>query len=162
MTRKKLRYDVVGFDTSDRKYFRASENAFDEADMMLSSTSHKPDVIVHLTDHKKMKKLYPQVASSELSVTDRGVKPMQIHINAENWDTIPKHLGSEYKSRDQYRIALLSHEFAHAFGHDHVSCACVGCVSDVRQQPSRNLGGCLPTTKVFFNPKSPHSDVNFG
>ena len=160
--RKKLRYDTVGFDKKDRRYFQESEKAFDKADLMLSSTSHNPDVIVYLTTQKEMKKIYPQVAKSQLSVTDRGVYPMQIHINAENFNKIPKHLGSEYTSLDMYRIALLSHEFAHAFGHDHVSCACVGCLSDVRQQPSRGLGGCLPTTQVIINPKSPHSDINFG
>jgi hypothetical protein len=108
-----------------------------------------------------MKEIYPEVARSQLSVTDRGKRPMQIHLNGENWTRIPTHLGSEYKNLNDYRVALISHEFAHAFGHDHVTCACVGCKSDVRQQPSRGLDGCKPTTEVIFNPKSPHTDRNF-
>jgi hypothetical protein len=156
-----LEYQTVGFKSSDNKYFRQSEDAFAEVGLSLKTCTTDPDVIVHLTPHAQMRKLYPQVANVQLSVTDRGKSPVQIHINGENWNRIPTHLGSEYKKLHDYRVALLSHEFAHAYGHDHVSCACVGCISDVRQQPSRALGGCKPTTKVVFNPKSPHSNVNF-
>lgn len=144
--------------------FKASEKAFADAGLLIVRVDKesKADVIVFKTEVEDMRRWYPQAAKSGLSVTDRGIDPIEIHINAANWNRIPHHLGSEYKSLTEYQVALLSHEFAHAFGHDHVSCACVGCESDVRQQPSRGLKGCKPTTKVIFNPKSPHSDVNFG
>ena len=107
-----------------------------------------------------MSMIYPAVARAGLSVTDRGSSPMEIHLLKENWDAIPVHLGSEFTNLDDYRVALISHEFAHVLGHDHVSCACVGCEADTRQQPSRALEGCVPTTKVIFNPKSPHTSRN--
>ena len=126
--------------------------------LFLTKVEKGEQVRVHLTSAKRMKELY---GKSNLSLTDRGTKPIQIHLLETNWNAIPKKMGSDYTSLDDYRSALVSHEFAHAFGHDHVSCACVGCESDVRQQPTRSLGGCLPTTNVVFNPDSPHSDVNF-
>jgi len=156
-----VRYKATGFGAKDNIYFKQSMRAFADAGLSLKHHPYSDhDVLVHLTPHKEMKRLYPSVANAQLSVTDRGVTPMQIHINAENWNKIPHHLGSDFDSLHEYRTALLSHEFAHVFGHDHVSCACVGCPWDVRQQPSRSLGGCVPNTRVYFNPKSPHTDRN--
>ena len=162
--RTSLVYYLKNFTTYDYDtYFKESERAYRKVGLTLTRTydESKADVIVHKTFNKDMRRIYPSVANSQLSVTDRGVFPMQIHLSGENWTAVPYHLGSEYPSLKPYRIALISHEFAHAFGHDHVSCACVGCKSDVRQQPSRSLGGCLPTTEVVFNKQSPHSNVNF-
>jgi hypothetical protein len=158
-TQTSVRYKSTGFSAKDGIYFKQSMRAFADAGLSLKP-SDDYDVLVHLTTHKEMKRLYPSVANAQLSVTDRGKDPMQIHINAENWERVPTHLGSDFKSLDEYRTALLSHEFAHAFGHDHVTCACVGCPWDVRQQPSRSLGGCKPNNKVYFNSKSPHTNRN--
>lgn len=154
----KLSYRSVGFSKSDEKYFTHSIDEFMKHGLFLTKVEKGEQVRVHLTSAKRMKELY---GKSNLSLTDRGTNPIQIHLLETNWNAIPKKMGSDYTSLDDYRSALVSHEFAHAFGHDHVSCACVGCESDVRQQPTRSLGGCLPTTNVVFNPDSPHSDVNF-
>lgn len=161
-TRTSVRYSPSGFNADEDPYFRASEEAFRRAGLSLTRVAPPAaDVIIFKTFEPEMRRLYPSAARSGLSVTDRGKSPMEIHINGENWTRIPKHLGSEYTSLRAYRIALLSHEFAHAFGHDHVGCACAGCKSDVRQQPSRGLGGCVPTTEVVFHANAPHSNVNF-
>ena len=161
--RLQLTYSADGFSRQDLPRFTECETAYKDAGLSLTRAANRTacDVRVFLTVHEDMKKWYPQAAKSKLSVTDRGVHPIEIHINAENWADIPHHLGSEYTDLKKYQTALLAHEFAHSFGHDHVSCACVGCESDVRQQPSRALGGCKPTVRVIFNPDSPHSDVNF-
>ena len=93
-----------------------------------------------------------------LSVTMRSSRPYKIFINSNNWSRLPSK--SDYNSipsgLESYRTALLSHEFAHALGHDHVGCRGQGYLSDVRQQPSLPLDGCRPTKKVIFSAKSPH------
>jgi hypothetical protein len=89
----------------------------------------------------------------KLSTTDRRSLPFKIYLNEDNWAKIPS--TSDYKSLGAYRTALVSHEIAHALGHDHVSCRSKGAPSDVRQQPSLPLHGCKPTTKVVFHNKSP-------
>ena len=88
-----------------------------------------------------------------LSTTDRTTRPFKIYFNEQNWSKIPR--TSEYDSLDDYRTALVSHEFAHAIGHDHVGCRSKGALSDVRQQPSLPLDGCKPTTRVILNRSSP-------
>ena len=151
------------FTPEERKYFRLSERAFQKAGITVREPEGKEavDVIVHKSFKSRMGKLYPEVAKAQLSVTERGGRrPWKIHLSGENWEAIPHHLGSEYTNLDDYRVALISHELAHALGHDHVHCACVGCEADVRQQPSRGLRGCVPTTKVIFNNKSPHTRDN--
>ena len=153
-----LTFSTRNFSVPDERYIRASVKAFKDAGLNVKWVKEDGDYIMHLTSRKKMKTLYPEVERASLSVTDRAEK--EIHLLKDNWDSIPTHLGSEYKSLDDYRTALISHELAHALGHDHVTCACVGCLSDVRQQPSRELGGCLPTTRVIFNSKSPHTSRN--
>ena len=162
--RRAVVYATRGFSASEDPLFSESERAFARVGLSLRHAlrGERADVIVHKSSPRAMGPRYADAARAGLSVTDRGVTPMQIHINADNWARVPVHLGSEYTSLRDYRIALLSHEFAHAFGHDHVSCACVGCESDVRQQPSRALGGCRPTTRVVFHRSAPHSNVNFG
>lgn len=150
-------FSTVGFSASDGRYMRASIKAYKDAGITIEWVS-KGDYVMHLTSRKTMKKLYPEVERASLSVTDR--RDHVIHLLRDNWDTIPVHLGSEYTNLHEYRTALVSHELAHALGHDHVTCACVGCVSDVRQQPSRELGGCVPTTSVVFNKNSPATTRN--
>ena len=153
-----------GFSRKDDVFFKKSEEAFEKAGIEVREAvqGETPTCVVFKTFHAKMKTLFPDVISnSQLSVTDRGTVPIQVHLCGENWDKIPTHLGSEFTDLDAYRTALISHEFAHVLGHDHVHCACVGCDADVRQQPSRSLHGCKPTTKVVFNPNSPKTDDNF-
>jgi hypothetical protein len=143
------------------QFFRASQDAFKKAGISVEFVEVSPDVKIFKTNKKKMKKLYPEIGDAGLSLTDREVSPNLIHLCEENWNKIPTHLGSEYEDLTSYRVALISHELAHALGYDHVHCACVGCPSDVRQQPSRNLRGCKPTTRVIINPKSPFTSDNF-
>ena len=150
-------FDTRRFLPSEDHYFAKSIEAFRDAGISVSRSS-KPEWLIFKTDRKTMRKLYPEVERASLSVTDRRAK--EVHLFQENWDAIPVHLGSEYTNLHDYRVALISHEIAHTLGHDHVTCACVGCVSDVRQQPSRGLGGCKPTTRVVLNPKSPHTHRN--
>jgi hypothetical protein len=164
MKRKTLLYALApdNFSVSEEKLFKESEDAYAEAGFSVKR-GNDPDVIVHLTTDKQLKELYPQLKkySSKLSLTDRSLDPMHIHLHLENWLAVPHAQGSEYPSLKSYRLALINHEFVHALGHDHVKCACKDCPSDVRQQPSRNLGGCLPTTKVVFHKDAKYSSVNF-
>lgn len=154
-----MKFITRNFSEHDKKYFRKSVAEYAKVGIKMSQ-GDPPDVIVYLTSKNAMKKLYPTVAKSGLSVTDRGKSPYEIHLNEDNWNSIPTHLGSEFTDLEDYRVALISHEFSHVLGHDHVKCACVGCDMDVRQQPSRKLYGCTPTTKVVFNKKSPHTNIN--
>jgi hypothetical protein len=144
----------------DLSFFEKSKKAYATAGIKIEFVQTGEDVVVYKTSAKKMKALYPELGDS-LSLTDRNTSPYTIHLCQENWNKVPKHLGSEYTDQESYRIALISHELAHALGHDHVHCACVGCPSDVRQQPSRGLRGCKPTTLVIFNEKSPFTTDNF-
>ena len=162
--RKNLTYVMDGFSAADEKYFRASEQAYQRAGISVlpARESEIPTCIVFKSFAADLAKLYQsEIAGAQLSITDRGKNPIHVHLCGENWSRIPKHLGSEYTNLSDYRVALISHEFAHVLGHDHVHCACVGCEADVRQQPSRSLRGCKPTTKVILNPKSPHTEDNF-
>jgi len=162
--RTEMTYALVPkhFSAEELPLFKASEDAYEDIDIKVRQVKKLPDVLVHLSTDKDIKKLYPELAKYPgLSLTDRGKSPMHIHLHLENWLQIPKHLGSEFTNLRDYRIALISHEFAHVLGHDHVGCAAKGELADIRQQPSRSLGGCLPTTKIVFNPKSPKSSVNF-
>jgi len=158
----KLRVKISNeFTDSDLHFFRLSQAAFKKAKIAIEYVSKEQQVDIFKTNKKRMQELYPEIGDSGLSLTDREEHPIKIHLCEENWMTVPKHLGSEYDDLGAYRTALISHEFAHALGHDHVHCACVGCPSDVRQQPSRALKGCKPTTQVIFNPKSPFTSDNF-
>ena len=145
------------FRPSEDRYFAESIDAFRMAGIRIHR-SKNPQWIIFKTNRKTMRKLYPEVERASLSVTDRATK--EVHLFEENWDCIPTHLGSEYTNLDDYRVALISHEIAHTLGHDHVTCACVGCESDVRQQPSRGLHGCIPTPRVVFHDSSPHTERN--
>jgi hypothetical protein len=162
--RKSLTYVLKGFSKSDEDYFLESERAYQKVGIVVKKAKRNEEstCIVFKSSSQKLSELYPpSVASAKLSVTDRSKSPIHVHLCKDNWDSIPVHLGSEYKNLDDYRVALISHEFAHVLGHDHVHCACVGCEADVRQQPSRSLHGCKPTTKVIFNKASPHTEDNF-
>lgn len=145
----------------DLSFFEKSKRAYKKAGIDIQFVQSGQDVTVFKTSSKKILSFYPEIGDAQLSLTDRTTSPYTIHLCEENWNRIPKHLGSEYTSLPSYRVALISHELAHALGHDHVHCACVGCPSDVRQQPSRNLRGCLPTTDVIFNKESPFTSDNF-
>ena len=153
-----LSYSIHNFDVSHHPYFKQSENAYKKAGIVVKRVKSNADVKVFLTSFQDMKKMYPSVAKAGLSVMDRLTQ--EIHLLQSNWDSIPTHLGSEFKNLDDYRVALISHELSHALGHDHVKCACTGCDMDVRQQPSRSLGGCKPTTDVVLHPHAKHSSVN--
>jgi hypothetical protein len=152
------------FSALEQNLFLLCEEAYKRAGFRVTQVPHGSscDVIVHLTTQKEMAKLYPELKSHGLSLTDRSLSPMHIHLHLENWLHIPTHLGSDFKHLDAYRKALIEHELAHALGYDHVGCACKGCPRDTRQQPSRSSGGCDPNhAEVIINPKSPYSSVNF-
>ncbi len=151
-----LSFSIHGFDGED-DYFKDSIKSFKDAGFTLKLVKNG-EYKIFKTYLPKMKELYRDVAKAQLSVCDRQVK--EIHLSGENWDSIPTHLGSEYTNLDDYRTSLISHELAHALGYDHVKCRCVGCEQDIRQQPSRHLNGCIPTTKVIISNKSPHTNRN--
>jgi hypothetical protein len=166
MYRKSLTYSLHGFSERDMQFFERSEIAYAKVNISVKQCvkGQTPTCKVFKSTSKQLAALYPpSVVNSKLSLTDRGKSPMEIHLCAENWNRIPKHLGSDYENLDDYRVALISHEFAHVLGHDHVSCACVGCPADVRSQPSRSYEGCAIPKKdaVVFNKQSPHTDRNF-
>ena len=99
--------------------------------------------------------MFPYKHLHELSVTDSRTRPVTVYIHASNWARIPQ--GSEYQDLDDYRAALINHELAHVFGYGHVHCAAPGMPADVRQQPSKSLRGCIPTTKVLlYNSATEH------
>ena len=153
------------FSSQELPLFTRSEQAYHRAgfDVKRVNINQAPSVIVHLTTDKEMRQLYPQLSKSPgLSLTDRSKYPMHIHLHLENWLSIPKHLGSDFTDLQKYREALISHEFSHVLGYDHVSCACKGCPRDVRQQPSRSSGGCNHDhSEIIISSKSPYSSVNF-
>jgi hypothetical protein len=95
-----------------------------------------------------MSLLFPQTYLRGLSVTNMSAVPRAVYINAANWSRIPQ--GSEYTDLAMYREALVNHEVAHVFGYGHVGCSAPGLPSDVRQQPSKSLQGCLPTPAVYL------------
>lgn len=163
--RKAITYSLYPkhFTESEQNLFKESELAYDRIGHRVRQVPRgQEDVIVHLTTDNELRKLYPLLKhTTKLSLTDRGKSPMHIHLHLDNWLGVPRTSGSEYGTLRDYRLALINHEFSHVFGHDHVSCAAPGEECDVRQQPSRALGGCLPTTRVIINPKSPPSSVNF-
>jgi len=153
------------FSKDEEVLFRQSEEAYRRAGFKVKKVglNDAPTVIVHLTTDKTMKQLYPELSKSPgLSLTDRSKRPMHIHLHLQNWLSIPKHLGSDFTDLQKYREALISHEFSHVLGYDHVSCACKGCPRDVRQQPSRSSGGCDHNhSEIVISSKSPYSSVNF-
>lgn len=153
-----LTYAAFHFSPSDTRYFTRSEKAYKSIGITVQRVRSNPNVKIFLTSKQDMQRLYPSVARAGLSVMDRSTN--EIHLLESNWNEIPVHLGSEFTNLDDYRVALLSHEISHALGHDHVKCACKGCDMDIRQQPSRALGGCVPTTKVVFHTNAKHSSVN--
>lgn len=162
--RTSLTYITNGFSQSDAPFFEQSEKAYSRAGISVcrAKKGQEPTCVVYKSSSDVIRKLFPPIVSaSKLSVTDRGQTPIQVHLCSENWNKIPKHLGSEYTDLNDYRVALISHEFAHVLGHDHVHCACVGCPADVRQQPSRGLRKCKPTKEVFFYKNAPPTDDNF-
>lgn len=164
--RKSITYSLYPnhFTAREQDLFQASEDAYKRVGHSVKQvpSGSQEDAIVHLTTDREMRRRYPTLPhTTKLSLTDRGKSPMHIHLHLDNWLEIPTSSGSPYTSLREYRIALINHEFSHVLGHDHVSCAAPGEDSDVRQQPSRSLGGCLPTTRVIFNTKSPASAINF-
>lgn len=156
------------FSPLEKELFLKSEEAYQRAGFSVkripfSQKEIIPSVIVYLSTHQDIIKLYPQLKDSPgFSLTDRSTFPMSIHLHLENWLHIPKHLGSDFTDLNKYREALISHEFSHVLGYEHVNCACQGCPRDVRQQPSRSSGGCnINHTEIVLNPKSPYTSVNF-
>jgi len=104
-----------------------------------------------------MARMFPQPHLRNLSVTDSRTRPVTVYIHEANWDRIPEH--SDFTSLRDYRAALVNHELAHVFGYAHVHCAMPGMPADVRQQPSKPLRGCLPTTDVLlYNSAPEHYD----
>lgn len=106
----------------------------------------KPYCVVHLTSADDMGRLYPQTFLRGLSVTDRGQSPIRVHMNAANWARIPP--DSEYTDLTDYRRHLILHEWGHVLGYDHASCTKQEAAADIMQQPSKRLGGCLPSPHV--------------
>jgi hypothetical protein len=100
------------------------------------------------TPESVMRVLYPEPHLRGLSVTDRGGSTILVHIHAKNWDRIPP--DSDFRDLRSYRVALINHELSHVFGHDHVKCPQSGLPADVRQQPSKPLGGCEPNETVVL------------
>jgi len=165
---KELTYWCSNFD-QDTKYFNQCEKAWMKQNIVLQRVkdSKDADVLVFKSSSDAIRKQYgARIADSGLSLTDRGASPMQIHILEANWNALPKHRGTDFTDLDMYRVAILNHEFAHALGHDHVSCPCKNAETctlpmDIRQQPSRSLGGCKPVADVIFHKTAKHSNVNF-
>jgi hypothetical protein len=113
--------------------------------------------VLQKTAASEMARKFPQQHLRGLSVTDRGASPAVVYIHAANWNRIPQ--GSDFRSLDDYRAALINHELAHVFGYAHVHCAMPGMPADVRQQPSKPLRGCVPTTDVLlYNSAPEHYD----
>lgn len=108
----------------------------------------KKNFILSNTQGSLMNAMFPRTNLNGLSVTDRTSIPYKIFIRRENWTSLPSR--SEYKTLNDYRIAIINHEVAHVLGYKHVSCKGPGYLSDVRQQPTLSLGGCKPTTSVVL------------
>ena len=123
---KQLTYQAFSFSSEDLKYFRRAEKAWFKASpsVVLQSVDRDPQVLVYKTCKKDMVlKFGKEAGGSGLSLTWRNT-PIEIHIHEDNWNTLPVHHGTDFTDLDEYRVAILNHEFAHALGHDHVSCPC--------------------------------------
>lgn len=131
------------FDAKDGWRSQGKQAVLNSKAKKLFSLTKTPDAVMQM--------LFPQTHLRGLSVTDSRKWPAAVYIHAGNWSKIPA--GSEYTDLQEYRAALVNHELAHVFGHGHVTCPCTGCLSDVRQQPSKPLQGCLPhsSVKVYAN-----------
>ena len=151
---------ATGFSQSDIAFIRT---VFDDPrgwrrkgiSIKLVDSTRAPDFTLTKLSTRELLRLYPQSWLRGLSITDRSMKPPRVYINAENWALLPLVKGCEYTNLSSYRAAVLNHEVAHVLGFDHVGCARAGEPADVRQQPSKPLGGCKPTPHVFLYPQSP-------
>lgn len=103
-----------------------------------------------LVGAKAMAKEFPEEHLMGLSVTIMNVDPREVYLNKSNWNRLPKAIGCEFTNLDDYRAALINHEVAHVLGYGHVRCRKQGDFADVRQQPSKALGGCVPTRNVYL------------
>ena len=86
-------------------------------DLALAPTNsiETSDVVFRLMDNEDIIRAYGS-SFSRLSVCDRGVKPITITFNRENWELgVPA-----FSSVDAYRRYLVNHEIGHALGMDHL------------------------------------------
>ena len=131
---------------------------------------------IQFENYKKCKKCFISLKSSEeltkyfnkhkyeedprfsYTITD-STNIIKVFFNKNNFFNIPYELGCKYKSLEEYKLALINHELAHVLGHGHVKCPKPGLPSDTRQQPSRDLGGCLPTTDIIFYSKTQYPNL---
>ncbi len=107
------------------------------------------DFSITLMDPLTLNRLYPHSWLRGLSLTDRRKKP-RVFIHGGNWNVLPRKEGCEFKRLKDYRTSLINHEIAHVLGFDHVDCIGDGYPMDIRQQPSKGLGGCLPSASVHL------------
>jgi hypothetical protein len=161
-------YSLRNFSADDAKVFKMAEKEWEKQAVLfvrVDEDKYNPDVVVFKSTAADIKAKYAhknaKIHRSGLSLTDRTTRPIQVHLHKDNWDSLPVAKGTDFKTIAAYRQALVQHELAHALGYMHVQCPCVGCPMDIRQQPSRNLGGCLPTTDVILYKDAKNSKVNF-
>lgn len=133
--------------------FYTSIKKFEKYNVFFVSNANKPYCKIYLKSIKELLQI-PEIGHHALEGFSWTLytEPIQVFFLYENWIKIPKHMGSEYTDLYEYRIALINHELAHVLGFGHVQCPSPGLPCDVRQQPSRGLGGCLPTTEVYIYP----------
>lgn len=133
--------------------FYTSIKKFEKYNIYFISNANKPFCKIYLKTMKELMNI-PEIGKHALKGFSWTLysNPIQVFFLYENWIKIPIHMGSQYTNLHEYRIALVNHELAHVLGFGHVECPRPGLPCDVRQQPSRNLGGCLPTTEVYIYP----------
>jgi hypothetical protein len=150
----RYKYDLT-FTKNDLKLIEKSVQKFHKYDIYFIHDTEKWDCTLTKQSKENQKK-NPHIgmeAEKEFSWTIY-TKPIQVVFLKENWDSLPKHKGCEFKCLESYQLALINHELAHVAGFGHVDCPKIGYPADVRQQPSVGLRGCVPTTEVILYPIS--------
>lgn len=110
-------------------------------DFIRSQRSTIPvQVVCHKTPRKVMEVKYPHVHLAGLSVCDRGLNPIEIHFDQQNWEQKTENFTGSLK---QYRQYLVQHEFGHAIGHDHQADSGSGTPCHPMYQQSKG-GSCDP------------------
>ena len=94
-----------------------------------------------------------RIRLSTPATTDRLCAPLQtagryschngvdVVINLDRWidGAEPSHLPLA-----RYRVYVISHEFGHALGRDHVGCPFAGALAPVMMQQTKGIGECAP------------------
>jgi hypothetical protein len=116
--------------------------------------TEEADIVMNLAHSYYINRKFPYVDLQNLSVCARGVYPIEIYINKDNWDYPPKTYGKNPNVK-LYRKYVVNHEVGHALGRDHdpaplspnEPCS-IMFQQTIRCGEKNNLCKCLPSGSV--------------